>query len=331
DLDMQNAAQSIAANELSGIQPTASLVVMDNNTGTIKAMVGGNDFQKYPFNIATEGHRQAGSAFKAFDLAAALSHGHSPGQCYSSAPQTFKVPGVKPKKEMFTVQNYENHYLGGCVDLSTATKYSDNSVFAQLAYNIVPHNPQRSFNIIERTAHDMGIQTNISGNRPANPAMALGGLIEGVTPLEMTHAFNTLANDGERVSGNLDTIPGNDTHDPEDLGPVAISEIDGPDGKTVAKNHLEKDRVLSSSVANTEQSILAGVVSSAGTGQHASGARFGKTGTTENNGDAWFCGVGDNFTICVWVGHRDSTQPMTYDYGGQPVDGGTYPAIIWSQ
>src|SRR5262249_11359484 len=155
-----------------------------NATGTIKAMVGGNDFEKYPFNIATEGHRQAGSAFKAFDLAAALSHGHSPGECYSSAPQTFKVPGVNPKKEMFTVHNYENHYLGGCGALSTATKYSANSVFPKLAHNTAPHTPQRIFNIIERTAHERGIQTDISGNRPATPAMALGGLIEGVTPLE---------------------------------------------------------------------------------------------------------------------------------------------------
>jgi penicillin-binding protein 1A len=330
DLDMQNTAQQIASNILSGIQPTASLVVMDNKTATVKAMVGGSDFQRYPFNIATEGHRQAGSAFKAFVLAAALSHGHSPGECYSSQPKAFNIPGVNPKKEMFPVHNYEDKYLGGCVDLTTATKYSDNSVFADLGMNLIPHHPQRSLNVIEQTAKNMGIQTDITGSRPANPAMILGGLIEGVTPLEMTHAFNTLANDGARVSGNLDTIPGNDTHNPEDLGPVAINEIDGPDGKAIAKNHTEKDQVISQSVAHTEQSMLAGVVSSGGTGQHASGANYGKTGTTDNNGDAWFCGVGNDFTICVWVGHRDSTQSMSTDYGGQPVDGGTYPAIIWS-
>jgi penicillin-binding protein 1A len=324
DLEMQQTAEEIAGGELSGIAPTASLVVLDNKTAAVKAMVGGYDFQKEPFNIATQGHRQPGSAFKPFTLATALQHGFSPSSCFSSQPKEFPVPGVSPKKEVFQVHNYEDKYLGGCVSLSTATEYSDNSVFAELGVGrdgLGPKGPRE----IAHTAEEMGIQTHVSDN----PAMVLGGLEEGVTPLEMAHAYNTIANDGARVSGNLDTVPGNDKNDPDQLGPVAIDEIDGPDGKAIAKNKTIKDQVIPSNVATTMQSMMSLVVSG-GTGQLASSADYGKTGTTENNGDAWFCGVDENFTACVWVGHRDSTQGMNTEYNGGPVDGGTYPAIIWN-
>jgi penicillin-binding protein 1A len=65
--------------------------------------------------------------------------------------------------------------------------------------------------------------------------------------------------------------------------------------------------------------------------QAAGNNAWGKTGTTENNGDAWFCGGTDHFTSCVWVGHRDTNTPMEYDYNGGPVDGGTWPAYIWGR
>ncbi len=329
DLEMQQAAEDIAGGMLSGIAPTASLVVLDNDTAAIKAMVGGYDFEEYPFNLATSGHRQAGSAFKPFTLTTALMNGHSSGECYPSQPKEFNVPGVNPKKEVFEVHNYEDRYFGSCVSLSSATTYSDNSVYAELGMNIV-NNPQRSLNLIAETARRMGIQTDINAGQKANPAMILGGLREGVTPLEMTHAFNTIANDGARVSGNLDTEPGNDKSVVDQLGPVAIGEIDGPDGKAIAKNKTLQEQVIPENVGETVKSLLAGPVSSAGTGAQASLADFGKTGTTENNGDAWFCGGNDNFTACVWVGHRDTNTPMETEYNGGPVDGGTWPAIIWN-
>ena len=82
------------------------------------------------------------------------------------------------------------------------------------------------------------------------------------------------------------------------------------------------------------KSILETVVSS-GTGTNAQiGAegQWGKTGTTENNGDAWFCGgIGDEVTACVWVGYADTTTPMTTLYNGGPVMGGTFPALIWAR
>ena len=174
----------------------------------------------------------------------------------------------------------------------------------------------------------MGIGTKFS----TNPSMVLGAIDPGVTPLEMAYAYTTISHGGQRVGGNLDATAGpNNTL--YDLAPVAIDKITDPNGKTVAENKTKTDRVLSPSVASTMKSILHLNVLE-GTGklaQFGDNAEWGKTGTTENNGDAWFCGGDEHFTTCVWVGHADTNTPMTTDYGGAPVDGGTFPALIWGR
>ncbi len=323
DLDLQEAVEGIVANTLAPIEPTGSIVVLDRKTGGVRAMVGGLDYEEKPFNLATNGHRQPGSAFKPFTLATALANGHSPSETYTSAEKTFIVPGSGGKEE-FEVHNYEDIYYGAS-DLASATIHSDNSVFQDLGYHIVK-DPQQSFNKIENTANEMGIATDITPNHKANPALVLGGLIQGVTPLEMAFAYNTLANDGEKVSGTLAAYNG---------GPVAIEEVTDKDGKTIqgGDNKPKTKRILSEDVANTTTSMLSGVVGS-GTGKRAQNGMdtWGKTGTTDNNGDAWFCGsAGDEFTACVWVGHPDSIEPMETEFAGQPVDGGTYPALMFAQ
>jgi penicillin-binding protein 1A len=334
DLEMQETAQEIAEGTLSGIAPTAALVVLDNETGGVKAMVGGNDFANEPFNLATNGHRQPGSAFKPFILATALSQGISTGTSYSSNKKIFKVP--RSKNEYFEVNNYEDTYYGSS-SLSTATIHSDNSVYAELALGdtvrctsgcggspAVNGGTKR----IANTAEEMGIQTDVS----TNPSMALGGIDPGVSPLEMAHAYQTIASGGERVGGNLDASPGANNR-PEDLSPVAIDSVSDPDGETIAEDKPRRIRVLDSDVADTMKEILRSNVLS-GTGvlaQAAGNNAWGKTGTTENNGDAWFCGGTDHFTACVWVGHRDTNTPMEYEYNGGPVDGGTWPAYLWGR
>jgi penicillin-binding protein 1A len=329
DLDIQEEAESVAYNTLAGVQPTASVVVIDNATGAVRAMVGGNDFEKAPFNLATNGHRQPGSSFKPFILATALKQGISPSTSYSSQEKLFDVPGSKGK-EKFEVHNYEDNYLGSA-SLQSATTYSDNSVYAELALGggctgcSSPH-VRGGTAEIAKTAQDMGIRTTVSHN----PAMVLGAPEEGFTPLEMAYAFTTLSHDGERVGGTLDAIPGSKSLD--DLGPVGLEKIVSPDGKTIDRNEVKTIRALPESVADTEKGILETVISS-GTGENAStgGYDWGKTGTTENNGDAWFCGGTEHYTACVWVGHAQTNTPMEYEYNGGPVDGGTYPALIWSQ
>jgi penicillin-binding protein 1A len=335
DLEMQDTAQEIAEGTLSGIAPTASVVVLDNETGQVKAMVGGNDFEDHPFNLATNGLRQPGSAMKPFTLAAALSQGISPNTTYSSTQKVFKVPGSKGK-EYFEVNNYEDTYYGSS-SLATGTIHSDNSVYAELALGQSLHcysgcggSPavRGGTRRIARVAEEMGIQTDIS----TNPSMVLGGLDPGVSPLEMAHAYATIAAGGERVGGNLDATPG-PNNKPEDLAPVAIDKITDAKGETIAEDKPRKLRVLAPSVADTMKDILQSNVTS-GTGvlaQAAGNGAWGKTGTTENNGDAWFCGGTDHFTACVWVGHADSNTPMETDYNGGPVDGGTWPAYIWGR
>jgi penicillin-binding protein 1A len=308
DADLQAAAEQAIQGRIGGIGPAASLVAIDNKTGEVKAMVGGSDFEKRPFNLATNGHRQPGSSFKPFTLIGALESGVSPGRTYVSAPKCFPVP--HSKGERFCPHNYENRY-SGVNTLAGATVSSDNSIYAQVGLEDVGTNK------IARVAHAMGIRTALS----RNPAMVLGGLKEGVTPLEMAYAFSTLANDGERVYGSLGTTS---------RSPVAIERVRDHDGHVRDENKVHRTRVIPFGVAEQAKSILAQVVQS-GTGKAAQIGEFaaGKTGTTENYGDAWFVGFNKELTVAVWVGYPDRLQPMLTEYRGGPVAGGTYPAEIW--
>jgi penicillin-binding protein 1A len=347
DLDLQRQVESIASSTLAGIEPTASVVVLDNDTGTVRAMLGGPEYSEAPFNLATNGHRQPGSAFKPFTLITALEQGHSTSEVYASSPQTipfrtrFTENGkTKTVPELFEPKNYEDSYLGSA-SIATATTYSDNSVYSQLGTQVGPAN-------VAATAEKMGIETDLSTENeysinegpfePYNPALILGGLAEGVTPLEMAHAFETIATGGQRITGTMASNSG---------GPVGIIEVrdrgdDGipgnRDGELVkdndgnsGQNKVIAKQVVDSAVAAEAKTLLTSVVTS-GTGESAQTGEttWGKTGTTDDNGDAWFVGSTEELTIAVWVGHADSNTPMETEFGGQPVDGGTYPAIIFS-
>jgi penicillin-binding protein 1A len=315
DLELQEAAEEAVTSYLGEIGPTAALVVIDNRNAGIKAMVGGPDFDDAPFNLATLGHRQPGSSIKPIILATALQQGISPETVYESAPQIFHFG--KNGQELFEVKNYGDSYLGSA-SLATATTYSDNSVYAQVGLESIKGGPRA----IARTAHRLGVQTKLS----TNPAMVLGGLKEGVTPLEWTYAFSTLANDGDRVSGTLAPIPGD--------SPVAYTQVTDADGDLIkgGDNDSVHTQVLPAGVAAEAKSILRSVVTS-GTGVRADigdESQWGKTGTTDDNGDAWFCGATEEVTACVWVGYADTLTPMTTEFSGGPVDGGTFPALIWA-
>jgi penicillin-binding protein 1A len=309
DPELQAAAESAVAGRLAGIGPSASLVAIENRTGEVKAMVGGTDFDATPFNLATNGHRQPGSAFKPFILVRALADGIDPNSTWASQPKQIPFRGKKGP-EIFDVRNYEDSYLG-VASLWSATAASDNSVFAELGMKVKPRR-------VARLANRMGIRTELS----TNPAMLLGGLEEGVTPLEMAYAYSTLANNGERRSGTLA---------PDDSGPVAIDTVYGRDGDELERNELVKERVFPAAVGQTAKDML-GLVVSGGTGKAAQvGDEFiwGKTGTTENYGDAWFVGGNETWTVAVWVGYADRVQAMEYEHAGGPVAGGTFPAEIF--
>jgi penicillin-binding protein 1A len=313
DFDLQRSAESAVNNYLADPSgPGASLVAIENSTGEVRAMVGGRSYTKSPFNLATRGERQPGSAFKAFDLAAALEDGISPESTWTSKPKLFIVHTPRGP-EKFVVHNNEGAYSGSNT-LAGATVASDNSIYAEVGLKVGTHR-------IAHLAHEMGITTPLS----TNPAMTIGGLTVGVTALDMAHAFATIAHSGRRVSGTL----------AERYGPVSIQEVDAgagtlPDGAHKDVNRVITKPVLSPSVAATETSMLEAVVQS-GTGRAAAIGQFaaGKTGTTTNYGDAWFVGWDSKYTVAVWVGYPNGLVPMTNAFNGGPVLGGTFPALIW--
>jgi len=321
DLRLQGAAEE-AVNSYLGYSPaTASVVVLDNHNAGVKAMVGGPNFETKPFNLATQGHRQPGSSIKPFTLITALEEGISPYTTFESAPQYIHYG--KHGQEVFEVNNDEDSYLGSC-DIVCATTYSDNSIYAQLGLEALKGKTiQDRTHSIAGTIHKAGYSDPIS----TNPSMVLGGLQDGVTPLGWAYAYSTIGNNGDRVSGTLAPRPGD--------SPVAYTQVTDRDGHTIkdGDNDSIHTQVIPEGVAEEAKGILETVVSS-GTGTNAQighSGQWGKTGTTENNGDAWFCGgVEDEVTACVWVGYADTTTPMTTLYNGGPVMGGTFPALIWA-
>jgi membrane peptidoglycan carboxypeptidase len=262
-------------------------------------MIGGEGFSKSQFNLATQGERQPGSSFKPFVLAAALAQGVSPETTYASKPQVINI-GDK----LWAVRNYENAYLGSA-NLTTATIYSDNTVYAQLTAQVGPKR-------VAQMAHRLGIQS------PLNNFFAIGLGAEAVNPLEMARAYSTFGNGGARVDGSL-------------LGNVPRTVLAVKDGKKVYDNKPVDRQVLDPNQNAILTSILQQVVQ-LGTGKRAALSDrpvAGKTGTTENYGDAWFAGYTPQLAVAVWVGYPDRLQPMLKEFGGDPVAGGTYPALIF--
>jgi len=321
DLQLQEQAQrSVDAYLANPAGPTAALVAIDNRTGEVRAMVGGRDYDTEPFNLATQGQRQPGSSFKPFILAEALRQGIGPGSLWPSRKREFTVPN-SGGKEKFVVNNFDDNY-SGVSTLSRGLTFSDNAVYAAVGIKVGTKK-------VSRLARRMGIRTPVS----TNYAMTLGGLREGVTPLDMAHAYETFAEKGLRVYGTLGTA---------DQGPVAIRAVENADtGKCVTlagtdrcvkRNRRKTRRVLSKEVAETATSIMSTVVTQ-GSGKRAALGSFaaGKTGTTENFGDAWFVGFTERLTVAVWVGYPEGFKPMETEFAGEPVAGGTYPAQIWRE
>ena len=174
----------------------------------VRAMVGGDNYGTTPFNLATQGQRQPGSAFKPFVLAEALRQNISPQSTWESKKLTYILKGG----ERFTVNNYEDAYAG-VTTLASATTFSDNAVYAQVGKKVKPRK-------VARLARRMGIRTPVS----TNLAMSLGGLKQGVTPLDMAHAYETFATGGKLVYGTLS--PGQSDKSLPVPGPVGIERIE---------------------------------------------------------------------------------------------------------
>jgi penicillin-binding protein 1A len=276
--------------------PSAAIVSIDPKTGYIRAMASSGTYKDRSFNLAAQGHRQPGSSFKPMVLTTAIRQGINPeSTVYVSKPLHMLVPGFG----IWDVKTYSNTY-GGAMNLVQATLKSDNSVYAQLDVDVGPKK-------VAETAHLLGIKTDLDGI----PSEGLGGLRLGVSPLEMSNAYATLAAGGVRSE------------------PQAITKVKFPDGKVDDIGKPKRKRVLTDGEAYEVTKILEKNVQ-AGTGTKANIGcpAAGKTGTTDNFRDAWFVGYTPNLASSVWVGYPNKQVEMRSVHGIS-VAGGTFPAGIW--
>jgi len=298
DLKMQTAAEkSVAAILDRKGDPSAAIVSIRPGTGEVLAMVGGRDFKTQQFNAAVQGKgRQPGSSFKPIVLTTALANGVSPSEAFEAGPAKLKVGDGT-----WSVTGAHGGRKG-LMRLREATEQSVNSVFAQLILKVTPEK-------VVETAELMGLPGDIT---PV-PAIALGGLETGVTPLEMATAYATLAAGGQ-VSK-----------------PFGISQVQDSDGKVIFSAKGKSEEAIDPAVAYLTTDILRGVITR-GTGTAAAIGRpaAGKTGTTQENRDAWFVGYTPQLATAVWMGYPEGAKAMN-NVHGQQVTGGSFPARIWAR
>ena len=279
--------------------PDAAVVGIVPGDGAIRVLVGGRSFQERKFDLATQGRRQPGSSFKPYVYLAAVAQGIDPRSTFdASSPRELDYQG-----ERYKVDNYEGSGSGRA-DLDNAMAQSINTVFAQLILEVGPAD-------VRRVADQLGI-ADVAENVGARPAIALGGLRRGVTPLEQAAAFATFAAKGLYAK------------------PYAITEILDREGRQVLRHRPRTEQVFGAQEVGVLNAALERVISD-GTGRAADIGRpeAGKTGTTQNYGDAWFVGFVPQLATAVWVGHPDRVTPMT-DVHGRRVTGGSFPAEIWA-
>jgi penicillin-binding protein 1A len=315
DPTLQAAAHQAMASELNFTNhPAAALVAVDPRDGEILAMQTSTDYSKSKYNLAVQSKRQAGSTFKTYGLLAAMVYDHIDPNVtrYSTAPLVDYplFPGASAPNDFWTVQNAEQA-AGGVLPLSSALEESVNAVYARLSIDITAQN-------VAKMAYNLGIPT--SDHLPQTPSVILGA--GGVSPLDMTHAYATIAAQGIRRPL------------------LAITKVTPYGGKPVltpaSKN--KGHRVIRNGATEQVTQYLDTNVHSCCTGTNANVVlsqlpyrpQAGKTGTTDNFTDAWFCGYTPNLAACVWVGYPKGEISM--DLGGTipgPAFGGGYPATIW--
>jgi penicillin-binding protein 1A len=297
--ELQDAARDAIENNLYySSDPSAAVVSIDPRTGFVRAMASSGAYQSQQFNLAAQGHRQPGSAFKTFALTTAVRRGINPESTYyTSKPLNLNLP----EWGHWEVSTYGESY-SGTISLAEATLHSDNTVYAQLALDLGPES-------VADTASEMGITTNLDGI----PAETLGGLRLGVSPLEMADAYATLASYGIHNE------------------PIAIRKVVFPDGHVDQTDKPKRERAFPDGVAYEVTKILEENVD-AGTGTAAQtdcSYEAGKTGTTDDFNDAMFIGYTPQLSTAVWVGYPNELRSMTSVHGIS-VAGGTFPAQIWN-
>ncbi|MCB0865599.1 MAG: penicillin-binding protein [Solirubrobacterales bacterium] len=284
--DLQAAAeQAIVAHPVS--EAANALVSIDSHTGEILAMASSSSYDSSQFNLAAQGTRQPGSSFKPFVLTTAVDQGIDPDSTYYNGSSTTLYPPGAPPWQVASDGS-------GSASLREATAQSMNSVFAALGLDVGPEN-------FADMAHKMGITSELQGF----PAEAIGGTAYCCTVLEMADAYATLSNGGVH-------------HDP-----TAIDRVVFPDGHVDKPDDPEGDRVISDGVAYEVADVMKGPL------DYGTAAccdipcpAAGKTGTTEEQSDAWFVGFTPEVSTAVWTGNPNQRIPL-------PGYGADLSAPIW--
>ncbi len=315
DLELQNKANDILAEWLPVPgedftdprgAPTGAIAMVDNHTGAVLVMSSGLPFDQEQFDLAVQGRRNPGSAFKPIALVAYLESGGSL-QSYWDARSPQKIdcgfPCGPGGSNTWTVRNAGGG--GGLMSLFQATANSVNAVYAQLAVEVGPEK------IIE-VAHRMGIKSELE------PVYSLALGAGAVSPLEMASAFSNFATNGVHAD------------------PYLISRIDSNDGENIYTHDIQPEQILDPALAAAAREPLQSVVC-CGTARAAQIGvpQGGKTGTHQSFREAWFVGFVPNFSTAVWVGFPDEqTELRNVQINGQTysrVFGGTVPAPIWAE
>lgn len=300
----QSAQSALDAQIAPGSQAQGAVVAIDPDTGFVKAMVSGTQDPNRPaaaLNLATQAIRQPGSTFKPVVLAAALRSGMQLDQSFP-APASITLPDVSNPNGPAWVVNNAGGVGYGALDLRAATALSVNTVYAQVMHQVgVP--------AVKKMAQDLGIKRTL----PDGPAIALGA--GELSVMEMATVQATLATGGRY-------------HDP-----IVVSKITDEDGRIVyqaAKS--EGVPKVEPDVAWATTRAMSAVVEE-GTGHAAAIGRpfAGKTGTSQNNGDAWFTGFTRDVAVAVWVGDPLAQTPLRPPVTPIEVSGANWPAMIAGQ
>lgn len=276
--------------------PQAALVAIDPRTGAVKALVGGRDYRRAPYNRALSNTRSPGSSFKLFTYLAALDKGViSPTTVLIDEPTQFKI-----YNQVWEPRNYDRKYLGP-MTAKMALAQSRNVIAAKIIEKITPQ-------VVVDYAVDLGITSHLEPHL----SLALGAT--GVSPLEMTSATSTIASQGV-------------FHEPHMLRRVNSSS------KNLFEYELSSRRVLDAQSCYVLIDMLTGVIEM-GTGKGVRSRSFfrpcaGKTGTTNDYRDAWFVGFTPDLVAVVWVGFDDNREMRTKWGGG--VSGAIGGLPIWTE
>jgi len=291
--------------------PAAAIVSINPANGAIRAMTEvspGNP--KNQVNFASSARRQPGSTFKPIVLTTAVSQGINPATTtYLSAPFKYDPSGTgscdSNPPTAWCPQTYDHTYVGA-TSIENGLLRSDNTVFARLSLDVGPEN-------IAEMAYRLGVRTDLRTSDGAYvPSMGLGSRV--VTPIDMASVYSTLA------AGGIYSKP------------MAIRKVVLPGGKVDTdagwgvpqRRRAVPDWVAAEVVRILEENMTSGT----GVGAYFGKTSAGKTGTTDNYADAWFCGFVPALEATVWIGYPRAEIPMRSVHGIS-VSGPTFPATIW--